>query len=208
MLREFIVSVLMAFPSWKYDAADTKQERLELITPTAEAIYAVAIERGDPYGDAATMITLVQSETGLARFILEGRCKDGPPGIRCDWDKRTGRPRARGPFQVWDWCKAAWRLPASSVAGIAAGGRCALDLVHRSFKDCGHTKWAGAFSRYRGQKCSDGLRRTDPKRYKGLLYAQRRERVLKQLLTMREKKSDEFKQWLVRTYKKEEYATD
>lgn len=204
MLKEFVLITLTSFPVWKYDRGDTEEERRALLEPTAAAIATVARETKDPTHTAAILITLAQSETGLARFILEGRCKDGPPGIRCDWDPTTGRPRARGPFQVWGWCKKAWSLPAASEEGIAEGARCALSLLHRARKTCKRSRWPGAFARYRGQKCSDGTRTDDPKRYKGLAYHRRMKKVTRRLKEMEEEQPREFLAMLKEMYGRED----
>jgi hypothetical protein len=204
MLQEFVLSILMSFPVWKYDRGDTEEERRALLTPTATAITIVANESDNPMETAAILSMLSQRETGLARFILEGRCKDGPPGIRCDW--KGGRPRARGPFQVWDWCKKAWALPAASVAGIAEGGRCALALVKRSLKACKRSRWPGAYARYRGQKCSDGPRTDDPNKYKGLAYYALHKEVHRRLKAMEADRSRRFHELLRSLYGEEKSA--
>jgi hypothetical protein len=170
-----VLIVMLQMPAGFGDAEATTEERAEFMRPVAVAIAEVANETHNPVRSAAILVALGKNETRFARYVLEGRCEDGPPGERCDWSKKLGQPRARGPFQVHDWCKAAWSQPENSGEGLAAGARCALSLVNHALHLCrAHAPiWPAAFAVYRGQPCSDGSR-TGNSNFKGLRYARTR----------------------------------
>lgn len=137
---ELVLAALCALRP--YPDQGTADERRALLHPVAEAIVAAT---GGQLQPTAAMVALGYHESAFARYVLEGRCGDGPPGARCDSD-RKGRPQARGPWQVHDWCPA-WKLPEGSPESLAAEAHCAERMMRRSWELCGRT-WLGAFSGY------------------------------------------------------------
>lgn len=168
-----IMAVMLGMPPGIGDERATEDERRVFLEPVATAIHQVAEESPNPIRTASILLALGKNETRFARYVIEGRCQDGPPGMRCDWSPRHNRPVARGPFQVHPWCKDAWSLPEVSVESLAAGARCAVSLVNRALKRClrsKHEAWPGAFAVYRGQSCADGVK-DGGSNYKGRKYA-------------------------------------
>lgn len=109
----------------------------ELIRPVAEVIDRVARTREE----RAALIADGWFESRFARYVIEGRCQDGPKGARCDPDK-NGVPRARGVWQVWHYCKG---------QGTEAEARCVLSQMRLGLSRCG--SWEGAFSALHGPGC-------------------------------------------------------
>ena len=109
----------------------------DLAEPVASAIdgvTAVPEER-------VALVTDGWFESRYARYVLEGRCLDGPRGARCDPGK-DGVPRARGAWQVWKFCKR---------TGMAGEARCVLDQMRLGRQRC--ASWEGAFSALHGPTC-------------------------------------------------------
>lgn len=147
-----VLTTLLHLPHFGLDKGDTLAERTALLTPVAEAIEDAS--RGDEEM-AAALVSLGFHETGFARYVIEGRCEDGPPGARCDADTR-GRARAIGPFQVWGWCSAAWDAPAGSRESLLGGAKCAVRMLASGSSRCGKllaNQWTAAFAGYRSAKC-------------------------------------------------------
>lgn len=173
LTHAMIMAVMLAMPPGIGDERATEDERRAFLDPVATAIHQVAQESPNPIRTASILLALGRNETRFARYVIEGRCKDGPPGMRCDWSRRHNRPVARGPFQVHPWCTVAWSLPEASVESLTAGARCAVSYVQRALKRClksKHEAWPGAFAVYRGQSCADGVKDGGPN-YKGRRYA-------------------------------------
>jgi hypothetical protein len=137
------------------------EAREAMLEPIADAIAAAVSE---PVGgfDARTLAAAALSigwhESRFASYVIEGRCTDGPAGARCDLD-RHGKPRARGPWQVWRVaCPAAYAHPAGSRESLEAEASCAVRLVAGAYYRCRsrhpHSDWAGAFSGYGGIVCT------------------------------------------------------
>lgn len=159
LLSEAILIVMMSGPSWIGDRDDSTEDRKDLLRPLAAAIAEVSNESPNPIQSASILIALGQNETKFARYVLEGRCLDGPPGMKCDYSPRTKKPLSRGPFQVRNWCKKAWKAVDGSPESFVEGARCALHYVQKGLSRCLKSKyraWQGAYSIYRGQSCSDG----------------------------------------------------
>jgi hypothetical protein len=98
--------------------------------PVAVAIAQAARSREE----AALLVAQGWHESRWAAYVLEGRCQDGPPGARCD------EGRARGPWQVWHYCRA------TTTAGEA---RCVLATARLAVARCG--SWDGAFAALAGK---------------------------------------------------------
>jgi len=112
-----ILRAWLALAPWYLDAHESGEQRTELYRPVAVAICAVA--RTDT--ERAFLARQTYAETRLARYVLEDRCKDGPPGARCDAGLATG------PWQSHHWCAGAWT--GTRAERFAAGARCTLRLA-------------------------------------------------------------------------------
>lgn len=130
LLATKLLNVAMAYPPYYGDKSDSREARAELYQPTVVAI-AWSVNN---WGDAALLLSQAINETHLARYVLEGRCLDGPPGQRCD------NGRSHGPFQVnVKWCPSTdFRVQARCALRAARGGvmRCkehALSPHHAAF---------------------------------------------------------------------------
>ena len=86
-----VLAILLAFPPYSGDRSMTLDERREMLRPVAESI---ARKAGNNLRKAALLSTQSFEDTGLARYVIEGRCQDGPRGARCD------DGRSYGPYQV------------------------------------------------------------------------------------------------------------
>jgi hypothetical protein len=137
-----LLGAALTFPAWHGDRQEDPELRAELYRPTMVAIASVARSRQE----ASVLLAQAIEDTHLARYVLEGRCKDGPPGQRCD------NGHARGPFQVHGWCTATdLRGEARCALRAALGGqaRCegrSLTPLHAAFvglaaREC---NWRGA----------------------------------------------------------------
>jgi hypothetical protein len=161
ILKEAVLNVMFSAQPWYQDATESITEREQLYEPLAYEIAKVVIndkDRLQSYGGyitvAGALITLAYEETRFARYVLEGRCKEGPDGSKCDPD-RNGEPRARGAFQLWKRaCPNAYEFPAGSRESLVLETECAEKLLIGSYSRC-HNGWIGAFSGYaRGTSCS------------------------------------------------------
>jgi hypothetical protein len=112
-----ILRAWLALPVWYQDTDLTQDQRADLYRPVAEAVCAVATTDTE----RAFLARQTYSETKLARYVLEDRCKDGPVGARCDSGLATG------PWQSHRWCAGAWK--GTQAERFAAGARCALRLA-------------------------------------------------------------------------------
>lgn len=155
-----ILVVLLSLPPWSPDSEDP--DRDVLLTPVAEAIegtvrHAVGCEDTCLRNRrarllAVLLVTQAWYETRLARYVIEGRCHDGPVGARCDGGL------ARGPWQVHQWCRQAWEPEDGSQASLDGGAYCALRLMVAGMRRCGTIE--GAFAGMRGtSECSSGWAR-------------------------------------------------
>jgi hypothetical protein len=150
---EAILGAMMALPTWYQDAAEPPEERRALLYLVAESIAEAA---GDDRQIAAALIAVGYHESRFARYVVEGRCMDGPPGARCD------NGRARGVFQLWQVaCSSAYQHPAGSLASMRAEARCAANLWRGARGRCRDRHPAGddagAMSGYgRGSVCTWG----------------------------------------------------
>jgi len=156
MFESAILVLLLALPQWSGDSHETAEQRRTLLTPVASAIastveHAVACEDCLSHQRARMLAVLLATqawhETRLARYVLEGRCHDGPDGAQCDGGL------ARGPWQVHQWCRAAWDHEDGSLRSHEGGAYCALDLMVRGMRRCHSVE--GAFAGMRGTaECS------------------------------------------------------
>jgi hypothetical protein len=114
-----VLLALLRLAPWYQDVGDSFQARSELYYPVAVAICAVASNDTE----RAFLAWQAYQETRLARYVLEERCHDGPPGVRCDAGLATG------PWQMHAWCTGAWT--GTQQARLEAGARHALRLARR-----------------------------------------------------------------------------
>ena len=158
-----ILALMLSWPQYHLDRGDSPAARRALYRPVAEAICAVAQTRME----RVWLAVQFDAETHGARYVLEGRCADGPKGERCDWcfsrcySGKPG-PTSTGPWQAKRrWCPLAVLAP--TLRGrYKAGARCALRTARRGFKKCGaiegafahqlgagrcHARWAAARAR-------------------------------------------------------------
>lgn len=122
------------------------------LTPGVRDVAAVVESVTADQRERAMLVALGWHESRLAAYVLEGRCQDGPKGARCD------AGRARGPWQVHRWCRAAWAAPDGSAEALRAGAVCALKaLRHHGARCAGEARTVldGAFSGYAtGHACA------------------------------------------------------
>src|SRR5678815_1676311 len=83
----------------------------------------------------AGLLELGEAEVHMARYVLEGNCLQGR--WKCDRDPRTGQPRARGPWQVWGWCRLAWAVEASHPQSRYEEAKCAIGRLAALRTDVG-----------------------------------------------------------------------
>lgn len=137
-----VLAAALSLSQYVGDKVDTAEQRSTLYRPVAEAIA----EASRTNVEASMLLALAYHESGLARFVIEGRCADGPPGQRCDGGK------ARGVFQLHAAaCPDAWKLDAGSVESIHAEARCAIRLLRWNAdrgKDHTPTRVHAAFAGY------------------------------------------------------------
>jgi hypothetical protein len=149
VIAEAILTVLLDYPVWSGDVGMTGEERSAMLEPVAAAIVGAA---GSPF-EAAVLTATAWHECGLASYVLDDRCEDGPDGARCD------NGRARGPWQIHKApCPALHELPLRSPERFDVGARCALRVWRGARYRCRgkHPAGdiAGAFSGYQGSPCT------------------------------------------------------
>jgi len=144
-----VLAAMLAQPVWYEDAAETPEQRADLLRPVAMAIALATEDRTEQ----AAMVALGWHESRWARYVVEGRCQDGPRGARCD------NGRARSPWQVWAVaCPSAHAVPADHPVVNERAASCAVRLLRGGRNRCRGLNpagdWAGAFSSYgRGASC-------------------------------------------------------
>lgn len=147
MSPDAILAVLLALPAWYQDVGDA--DRPVWLAPVASAISRATESRAE----VAALVALGFHESRYARYVVDGRCSDGPIGARCD------NGRARTPWQVWRVaCPVAWTHPDGSQESLDAAARCAAGLLRGGRGRCRGRHpagdLAGAFSAYRGASCT------------------------------------------------------
>lgn len=146
-----VLAAMLGQPVWYEDAAETPEARADLLRPVA---MAVTLATEDPTEQAA-LVSLGWHESRWARFVIEGRCEDGPSGARCD----SGR--ARSPWQVHSYglCREAWRYTEDDPRTLELAAQCSVRLLRGAKSRCAGRHpagdWAGAFSQYgTGARCT------------------------------------------------------
>jgi hypothetical protein len=137
-----VLAAALSLSQYVGDKVETPEQRSTLYRPVAEAIAEVARTNVE----ASMLIALAFHESGFARFVIEGRCADGPPGQRCDGGK------ARGVFQLHQSaCPDAWKLQDGSAPAIRAEAHCAIRLLRWNAdrgKDHAPSRLHAAFAGY------------------------------------------------------------
>lgn len=138
-----ILAVLLEQPTYDGDKNDLPDARIALYAPYADAIADVAKDDRE----AAVLESIALHESHLARYVLENRCSEGPPGERCD------NGRARGAWQLHRAaCKEAWTLPWGSEKSLRVEAHCVLSLYYYGQHRCHSAR--GAYGIYAGASCS------------------------------------------------------
>lgn len=148
----FVLSTLALYEGDRDEAPAARDARLRQVA-------VVISEAARDYEEAAALIELGDAESRYARYVMEGRCLDGPRHAQCDRDPRTGRPRAVTPWQVWSWCQEAHRATPGSEEQLRAGAECAARHWRSAKRRCADRNpdaLVGAFSGYRGGSCAWG----------------------------------------------------
>lgn len=140
-----ILAVMLSQPTWHGDMAETPEQRADLLRPVAMAIELATEDQTEQ----AALISLGWHESRFARYVIEGRCQDGPPGARCD------NGRARSPWQLWRRsCPYAWALAEDDPRALERSAACAVRLLRGARWRC-RDGWRGAFAGYaRGASCT------------------------------------------------------
>lgn len=140
-----VLAAMLAQPTWYQDVEETPEARADLLRPVA---MAVTLATEDPTEQAA-LVALGWHESRWARYVIEGRCHDGPSGARCD------NGRAVSPWQVWAVaCPPAHTLPPDHPVVNERAAACAVRLLRGGRSRCRGLHpagdWAGAFVAYGG----------------------------------------------------------
>lgn len=153
-MKTLILLILLSFAPHTTDAEEPRVEREARLELVASAIASVAKNRRE----AVMLVTVGWFESRFASYVGEGRCLDGPSDSRCDVDPETGKPRARGYWQLWQIaCPSMWRSEPGSRESVMLGARCAARQLRSAERRCrtrAQTRMSGAFSGYRGASCT------------------------------------------------------
>lgn len=146
-----VLAAMLGQPAWYEDASETPEQRADLLRPAA---MAITLATGDT-AEQAALVALGWHESRWARYVIEGRCQDGPDGARCD----SGR--ARSPWQVHSYglCREAWRYTEDDPRTLELAAQCSVRLLRGAKSRCAGLHpagdWAGAFSQYgTGARCT------------------------------------------------------
>jgi len=147
-MTEILLTLWIQMGIWQQGPAEMERARLR---PWATAISE--LQSTDQLKVAVAYVAW--KETRLAAYVLEGRCKEGPRGQRCD-PGRDGEPRALGPWQLHRAaCPLAWEQGPSSYRVQAD---CAARQIRYAMRRCSNESsgyWQGAFNGYAGRRCDD-----------------------------------------------------
>ena len=146
--------LLLGLPRHVTDLDEPYESRAGRLAVTAVAIADVT--DGD-IARAARVVALGDVESHFARYVMNGRCQDGPKGSRCDPNHR-GEAQSIGPWQQRRRaCPAAWAAPMGSVEQLRAQAKCADRLLRGAMRYCGKrapSPEAASFAGYRSWDCA------------------------------------------------------
>jgi hypothetical protein len=149
--QQKILHIMLGLAPWYGDRHDTPLQRHVLLAPIAAEVALAVTEKSDglsPELKAAVVLSVGYHESKWARYIIEGRCEEGPPGARCD------NGSARGPFQQHlEACPLAYKYPEASRESLHEEARCAVQLMTSAFRRCGG--WRKAFGSYCSGSCAN-----------------------------------------------------
>lgn len=152
MLRDAILLVLLAQGPHTTDLDEGEASRRARLDAVASAIAEASERYADPPRVAAALLVIGRRESHWARYVGEGRCSEGPVGMRCDPDKK-GVARARTYWQLWSKaCAPAWEASPGSREELSAAAKCAAGLwvgASQRCQDAPDGAIAGAFAGYR-----------------------------------------------------------
>lgn len=139
--------VLRGMPvhNWDTHEGESEERRNERLRVMAKAIDGASNERIV----RAALLVLARRESGLAAYVYEDRCSDGPAGeLECD------RGKANGPWQLWP----TKRQPVpKSIAGQAKLAAKLWRFGRSRCRQMVDDEVEGAFSSYgSGGKCAPG----------------------------------------------------
>jgi len=123
--------------------------REALLRPIALAIQQASSGDRDK---AAYLIALGAVESNFMRYVIEGRCQEGR--YKCDIDPKTGKPRALGPWQLWE--AACSRAHKAGSASFEIQTECVLSLAAFHARKCqasGPRNWSNSFAGHAGHSC-------------------------------------------------------
>lgn len=160
---DVLLSVLLSLPVHFTDRDEPVCERHERMHEVAKAIHAATERatgtawRGTRSELAAALITLGKHESHFAGYVGSGDCLSGPSDARCDLDPRTGQPRARSYWQIWQvaW-PPLWRLEPGTPEALqeaAYGAAVRWAGAWYRCRDRAPTSAVGAFAGYGGASC-------------------------------------------------------
>jgi hypothetical protein len=141
-----LASLLVALPPHPSDRAEPASERRARLEHAAQAIAEVSAGNR---GLAAALVVVAEDANAFARYVGEGRCKDGQPGARCSGG------HARGYFDLTqEACPELFERPEAATENLAIGSRCAARALLAGFRRCGRARdWTAAFKLYAVGSC-------------------------------------------------------
>lgn len=138
-----LLLILLSLRPSVADARDSFEERVRLIRPTV----VVICQHSEKSWTRAILAATAVFESGLARCVLEDRCKDCPRGMQCD------AGLARGPWQVRSSCRGAWD-GATREDRERAAIQYTIRTYNASLGACRSVLWGG-FIKHRGWRSCD-----------------------------------------------------
>ncbi len=162
-----LLCALRPHPSDREEPPAERRPRLEL------AAEAIALASNGDRGLAAAIVVVAEDANAFARYVGEGRCRDGAPGSRCSGGSargyfdltRSACPELwEGPPERWepvpDGAPPGWLevgdIPERIAAGrwgVHQGARCAARALVVGFHRCGRS-WPMAFKLYATGSCA------------------------------------------------------
>jgi hypothetical protein len=153
-LHKAVFLLLSSLPVHTTDRDEDPLSRSERLSDIALVVSIVA----PSINRSTTLIETGRSETHFARYVGEGRCLDGPPGMRCNPDS-NGLPRSLSYWQLErSACPALFDAEDGTLEALCIAADCANHIWWAQYWRC-YSKnpdgpIAGAFSGYAtGESC-------------------------------------------------------